>query len=171
MVIKGHKRTQTRLTKDKKGVSKYPSPSMDFCRGKYAEHDPTEPLVAIVGYRVQTLSAGNYTCELEWAGRPESLTHSLTVLQPPAIRQPVAGSHFQRDQGGQLAVTCRAEGDPPPQADRQYLYIFLSFSQHFNTMFPFIHPGFLKRYCNSISQFPLNVLSIPPTPSLQREDT
>ena len=59
--------------------------------------------------------AGNYTCELEWSGRPVSVTHSLTVLQPPAISQPLAGSHFQRDQGGQLRLTCRAAGDPRPQ--------------------------------------------------------
>ena len=61
------------------------------------------------------LAAGNYTCELEWSGRPLSVTHSLTVLQPPLISQPTAGSHFQRDQGGQLSLNCRAAGDPRPQ--------------------------------------------------------
>ena len=61
------------------------------------------------------LGAGNYTCELEWSGRPVSVTHSLTVLQPPSISHPPAGSHLQRDQGGELSLSCRADGDPRPQ--------------------------------------------------------
>jgi hypothetical protein len=37
------------------------------------------------------LSSGNYTCEVEWPGAPLSVTHSLTVLQPPVITRPMTG--------------------------------------------------------------------------------
>ena len=35
---------------------------------------------------------GNYTCEVEWAGDPIRVTHSLVVLQPPTINKPVIGN-------------------------------------------------------------------------------
>ena len=35
--------------------------------------------------------SGNYTCEVEWPGAPLSVTHSLTVLQPPVITRPMTG--------------------------------------------------------------------------------
>ena len=34
---------------------------------------------------------GNYTCEVEWAGDPIRVTHSLVVLQPPTINKPLIG--------------------------------------------------------------------------------
>ena len=35
---------------------------------------------------------GNYTCEVEWAGDPIRVTHSLVVLQPPTIHKPLIGN-------------------------------------------------------------------------------
>ena len=58
---------------------------------------------------------GNYTCELEWAGAPLAVTHSLTVLQPPSITRPAQGSDYHRGQGGSLGLHCLADGDPRPQ--------------------------------------------------------
>ena len=34
---------------------------------------------------------GNYSCGVEWAGAPLQVTHSLLVLQPPAITKPAEG--------------------------------------------------------------------------------
>ena len=38
------------------------------------------------------LIPGNYTCEVEWAGDPIRVTHSLVVLQPPTINKPLIGN-------------------------------------------------------------------------------
>ena len=37
------------------------------------------------------VNLGNYTCEVEWAGMPMSVSHTLVVLQPPRISKPVTG--------------------------------------------------------------------------------
>jgi len=65
--------------------------------------------------RLKLSDAGNYTCEVEWPGAPLSVTHSLTVLQPPVITRPQSGANFHATQGEELTVACKATGDPQPQ--------------------------------------------------------
>ena len=40
-----------------------------------------------------TILPGNYSCGVEWAGAPLQVTHSLLVLQPPAITKPAEGQY------------------------------------------------------------------------------
>ena len=48
-------------------------------------------IVLLVIVRLLSMSPGNYTCEVEWAGDPIRVTHSLVVLQPPTINKPLIG--------------------------------------------------------------------------------
>ena len=48
---------------------------------------------SILGFCIPILlTLGNYTCEVEWAGDPIRVTHSLVVLQPPTIHKPLIGN-------------------------------------------------------------------------------
>jgi len=52
---------------------------------------------------------------VEWNGNPLSVTHTLTVLQPPKITSPKVGASFHAAQGEGLSIPCIAAGDPNPK--------------------------------------------------------
>merc|ERR1719430_63387 len=84
---------------------------MGLAKAPPGDGDPTHLRIR----RLRLEDGGNYTCEVEWNGNPLSVTHTLTVLQPPKITSPKVGASFHAAQGEGLTIPCMATGDPSPK--------------------------------------------------------